>query len=142
MPLIVFALLIAAVMGGGASLAAQSALPGEPLWGFKTAVFEKLQQGADIAAIRTRLQEAKALSARGALDASARAEIRSNIAAHAAAIEKQITERAGKSDYVTAAALATNLQAALAEAAGTLDVRVLLDTASNLSAEVSAKVKQ
>jgi len=142
MPFIVIALMLAAVIGGGTSIAAQSALPGDALWGFKVVINERLQPSNDIAAIQTRLQEAKELSEQGKLNAKERADILSNIDEHAAAVEKQINNSRSIGDYTTAAALATNLQAALAGAAGVLDVRTMLDVASGLSAEANAKLKQ
>ena len=142
MPFIVIALMLAAVIGGGTSIAAQSALPGDALWGFKVVINERLQPSNDIAAIQTRLQEAKELSEQGKLNAKERADILSNIDEHAAAVEKQINNCRSIGDYTTAAALATNLQAALAGAAGVLDVRTMLDVASGLSAEANAKLKQ
>ena len=142
MPFIAIALLIAAAIGGGTSVAAQNALPGDALWGFKVVINERLQPGNDIAAIQTRLQEAKELSEQGKLNAKERADILSNIDEHAAAVEKQINNSRSIGDYTTAAALATNLQAALAGAAGVLDVRTMLDVASGLSAEANAKLKQ
>ena len=142
MPFIIIALILAAVIGGGTSIAAQSALPGDALWGFKVVINERLQPGNDIAAIQTRLQEAKELSEQGKLNAKERADILSNIDEHAAAVEKQINNSRSIGDYTTAAALATNLQAALAGAAGVLDVRTMLDVASGLSAEANAKLKQ
>jgi len=134
--------MLAAVIGGGTSIAAQSALPGDALWGFKVVINERLQPSNDIAAIQTRLQEAKELSEQGKLNAKERADILSNIDEHAAAVEKQINNSRSIGDYTTAAALATNLQAALAGAAGVLDVRTMLDVASGLSAEANAKLKQ
>ena len=143
MPFIGIALLLAAVIGGGTSIAAHSALPGDALWGFKTEVLERLRRGDDIAAIQTRLQEAQGLAAQGRLNTKIQAELVSNITAHAAAAEKQITESESRGDYAAASAIATNLQAALAKGTpGALDLRALLDTASRLSAEASAKAKQ
>ena len=141
MPFIIIALILAAVIGGGTSFAAQNALPGEPLWGFKTEVLERLQPGDDIVAIQTRLQEAKTLSARGKLNTAVREKITANITAHAAVVEKQIIENENKGDYAAASTVATNLQAVLAKGAPTLDLRSALDAAAALSAEVSAKLK-
>ncbi len=143
MPFVVIAILLAAVMGGGVSLAAQDALPGDALWSFKVGVVERLQHGADIAAIQTRLQEAEALATQGKLNTSAQAKLVSNITAHAAVVVVRITDRIGAGDYASAASIATNLQATLAKgASGALDLHSLLDTASNLSAEASEKAKQ
>ena len=143
MPFIVIALLLSAAIGGGVSVVAQSALPGDMLWSFKTEVLERLHSGDDISAIQTRLQEAEELAAQGKLNTEIQAKLVSNITAHAAAAEKQITESESRGDYAAASAIATNLQAALAKGTpGALDLRALLDTASRLSAEASAKAKQ
>lgn len=141
MPFIVTALILAAAIGGGMSVVAQSALPGELLWGFKTGVVERLQPGSDIAAIQTRLQEATALATQGKLTEAARVELVANIAAHAAATEKQMADNERKGDYASAADVAVRLQATLAGASGVLDLRQMLDAASQLSAEASEKAK-
>src|SRR3989338_8656509 len=143
MPFIGIALLLAAVIGGGTSFAAQSALPGDALWKFKTEVFGRLRQSDTVVAIQPRLQEAQELAAQGKLTTKMQAELVSNITAHAAAAEKQIIESESRGDYAAASAIATNLQAALAKGTpGALDLRALLDPASRLSAEASAKAKQ
>lgn len=153
MPFITIALLIAAALGGGASVAAQNSLPGDSLWNFKVQVNERIAETVavgnkakadwDISAAQERLDEAAGLSAKGKLDAGAQAKIQGNFDAHAKAIAERVAALQSEGDYVAAADVAARFQAMLAkEARGVLDIRASLDSASTLSAEASAKVKQ
>lgn len=142
MPFIIVAMALAAVIGGGASVAAKNALPGDALWSFKTMIVEPLQADGDSDVIRKRIKEAEKLANQGRLGANARAELISHITAHTLSAEKQINNKWKNGEYTAAATLATNLQTALVQAAGILDIRALLDTASSLSEKVNATVKQ
>ena len=150
MPFIVIALLLAAAIGGGTSLAAQRALPGDALWGFKVGVNEnieaalategKAQADFDIGAIQARLDEASKLAASGQLDANAQADVEINFDAHAKSVAEQIAKLQERGDYATAADVAARFQAVLGKQTSSgLDVRTALDAANILSAEASAK---
>jgi len=140
MPFIAIALLIAAAIGGGTSVAAQNALPGDALWGFKVGVNENIQAALaaegkaqadfDIAAIKSRLKEAGELSANAKLDAGAQADIEANFESHAKSVMKQIEKLQAKGDYSEAADVAVRLQAAIASQASGL---------SNATAQVEAR---
>ena len=166
MPFIAIALLVAAALGGGVSVAANNSLPGDALWGFKTAVNENVraalaigaeaQADWDISAAATRLAEAKELAAKGELNAEAQAALTANIQRHAEHLENIVAklQAAGKADV--AADIAARFQAQLAQrhsaiASASQDssvqasiapflsqVRSTLDAAANLSASASA----
>lgn len=168
MPLIAVALIIAAALGGGTAVAAQSSLPGDPLWNFKTAVNEGVQgalaQGDeakanwDITVAADRLSEAKELAAQGQLDAKAQADIEANFDAHAKDVAALVAklEQDGKSDV--AAQIATRFQTTLAKGAADVSasatttaeadiapllaaVRGTLDDAASLSAQAAANAQ-
>ena len=152
MPFIAIALLIAAALGGGASVAARSALPGDALWNFKVQVNERIAETAavgdkakaaqDIEFAQARLDEATKLAAEGRLNAGAQADIQANFDAHAEAVAERVAALQAQGEYAAAADVAARFQAVLAKgASGALDLRTQLETASNLSAEASAKVK-
>jgi len=95
MPFIITALLLASVIGGAASIAAQSALPGDTLWHFKTGINERMQSALvpdgkvqanfDIGIIETRIQESKKISGDAERVAVVKSVMEKNIAAHATA---------------------------------------------------------
>jgi hypothetical protein len=169
MPFIALAIVLAAALGGGTSIAAQNALPGDALWGFKVGVNEniraaiaaegKSQANWDIIALETRLDEAEKLAAEGKLNAETQATLEANYNAHVHSVSAQIAKLEEKGDYAAAADVAARFQAAvashasgLAEAQAHADihaqdvlanvlskVHATLDSASTLSAEASAK---
>lgn len=153
MPFILLALGIAAAIGGGTSLAAQNALPNEALWVFKVSVNEtmqaalaaegKAQADFDIAAIETRLTEARELAAQTKLTTQTQDRIKANFEIHAKSVAAQITALTNAGDFAVAADIAARFQATLAkEAEGALDIRTALDEASRLSADTNEKAKQ
>lgn len=169
MPFIAIALVLAAALGGGVSVASQNALPGDALYGFKISVNENIQgtlafddkSKADfnIAKAEARLEEAAKLSAEGRLDANAQARIEQNFDAHAKNTATLIVKLQEKGDYAAAADVAARFQASVAKQASALAhakatanaegentltilvnrVHATLDIASDLSAEASAK---
>lgn len=168
MPFIAIALLLAAAIGGGTSVAAQNALPGDALWGFKVGVNEsvgaalapsgKAQADFDIAAMESRMKEATTLAANGKLSADAKADVETNFEAHAKSVQAEIAKLEDSGDYSGAADVAARFQAAVATHASALadangsataevkanlgdliaKVRGTLDAASTLSAKASA----
>lgn len=148
MPFIAIALLIAAALGGGASVAAQNSLPGDALWGFKVGINEnieaalaaegKAQADFDIAAIETRMNEASRLAADGRLDAGAQAQIEANFDAHAASVQAQIERLQVKGDYSGAADVAARFQATVAAHASALaGAKANASANTNASAQAS-----
>ena len=150
MPFITFMLIVAAFMGGTVSVAAQSALPDDPLWNFKVGVNERLDAALtpdglqranfDIAVIDVRIKEAKMLMSDGRPHAAAEAKLESNFNGHAKSVERQIALLDSAGDYAAAADVAARYQAVLARSVpGPLDLQATLDKASTLSAEAAAK---
>lgn len=171
MPIIAIALLIAAALGGGVSAAAQSSLPGDALWGFKTTVNENVQ-GAfaagdeakanwDISVASARLDEAQKLAAQGKLNAQAQADITANLDEHAQDVADRIAKLQADGKASTAAQLAARFQAALANRSSAVaqasaglkadaqaevepflaGVRGTLDAAANLSADATVQAE-
>lgn len=146
MPFIAIALIIAAAIGGGTSVAAQNALPGDALWGFKVGVNEnvraalapegKAQADFDISAIETRMEEASKLAAEGRLDASAQADLEANFGAHAQNVKKQVEKLQAKGDYSAAADVAARFQATVAAHASGL-----AEAQSHVSGNASANAQ-
>ncbi len=152
MPFIVTALLLASVIGGAASIAAQSALPGDTLWSFKTGINERMQSALvpdgkvqanfDIGIIETRIQESKKISGDAERVAVVKSAMEKNIAMHANSALRQITKLQNSGNYISAADAASRLQAALAKnTPEVLNLRSMLDTASRLSEEASKKAE-
>ncbi|MBI2023630.1 hypothetical protein HYT01_03655 [Candidatus Giovannonibacteria bacterium] len=92
------ALIIALLIGGGTSFAAQSALPGDILYPIKvnvneevrgwTALTAEAQTEWDVQRIERRLSEAEELSAEGKLNAETRSEIETQFEKHAEKFKK------------------------------------------------------
>jgi hypothetical protein len=91
------ALVLVIGLSGGTAFAAQSALPGNPLYAIKININEKVQTAlattpqakAEVNAqiATTRLEEAETLASTGKLDATTTAELASNFAQHAEAAQ-------------------------------------------------------
>ncbi len=152
MPFITIALLIAAALGGGASVAAQNSLPGDALWGFKVGVNENIQAALaadgkaqadfDIGAIETRMKEAATLSSEARLTADVRADIESNFDAHVKSVQEQVAKLEAKGDYSAAADVAARFQATIASNASVLsDAGAKTESSAEASAEVKASVR-
>jgi hypothetical protein len=168
MPLIAIALIVAAALGGGVSVAANSSLPGDALWGFKTSVNENVE-GAfamsdeakanwDISVAAERLDEAQKLESEGKLTASAQTALTANFDSHAQDVSSRVAKLQAAGNTAAAADVATRFQATVAQHASAVvqanttanadaqasiapfltDVRSTLDTAANLSASTSA----
>ena len=146
MPFIAIALIVAAALGGGTSFAAQSALPGDALWGFKVGVNEnvraalaaegKAQADFDLSAIEERMREAAALAAKGRLNAEVQADIQGNFGAHAESVQKQILRLQEKGDYAAAADVAARFQATVATHATALaNAKARASTNANANAQ-------
>ena len=152
MPLIVITLLLASIIGGATSIAAQSALPGYALWHFKTGVNENMQSALipdgrvqadfDIGVIETRIQESEKINKSYQITDKVKSEVEKNIAEHANSALEQIIKLQKNGDYIDAADMASRLQAALAKyPASSLNLQNMVDTASKLSEEASEQAK-
>ncbi len=122
MPVIV-ALLVAALLGGGTSYAAQGALPGDTLYPVKTHVNEPVQEAlafstqakADVEAniAEERLSEAEKLAQRGTLSTTTAAQLAADFANHLQKSETNAHQLAGK-DPASAAETDSSLAARIA----------------------------
>jgi len=165
MPFIAIALVIAAALGGGTAYAAQSSLPGDALWNFKTAVNEGVQgltaqddvakANLDLSLASKRLDEAQELAHEGTLNAQARTQLTANFDAHAQNLTKLITKLEAEGKTTEAADIAAHWQAELAKSATDIrtsatttaeadvaplltSLRATLDDAATLSEDASA----
>lgn len=153
-------LVIAVVVGGGASFAAENSLPGDVLYGVKTGVNEKVMAAFATTAeakanfeARTagrRLEEMERLSAKGKVDANVAADLQENFQAHADRAELNMTEL----DSVSALEVASNFESSLRahseiftklQASETDDANVLASLSAKINNETNdvlrAKVK-
>lgn len=124
-PMPVFAVIavITLMVGGGTSLAAESALPGDTLYPVKVSVNEEVwgafaisdEAKARLAAnlAERRLQEATTLAAEGKLTAEAQAEIESRFNTHVEKFEAKANKLAAKGKANAAAELSSNLETSL-----------------------------
>ncbi|MDP3991606.1 MAG: DUF5667 domain-containing protein [Candidatus Colwellbacteria bacterium] len=124
-PMPVFAVIavITLMVGGGTSLAAESALPGDALYPVKVSVNEEVRGAfaiSDEAKARLaanlaerRLQEAATLAAGGKLTVEAQAEIESRFNAHVEKFEEKANKLAAKGKANAAAELSSNLEVSL-----------------------------
>lgn len=135
MPYIVItcALVIVAIIGGGISAAATHALPGDPLWNFKTTVNEEVESmvalsdtnKTDIAIARAknRIDEARTLAQQGKLDADTQSLLTEHFDDHVREVSSDIVTLQAKGEQGNAATLATKFQTMLAD-----QVESIIDT--------------
>jgi hypothetical protein len=165
MPIIAIAIVIAAALGGGTAFAAQSSLPGDALWNFKTSVNEnvegafaqntKAKADLDLKLATKRLDEAQQLATDGSLNSQARADLEANFDLHAKDLATLIAKLQTDGHASDAASIAAHFQAQLAKHASDIrasatstassevepllkSLRATLDDAATLSAETSS----
>lgn len=110
-------------VSGGASLAAESALPGDLLYPVKVGINEEVRAVVSFSAetkanwdtrrLERRLEEAEKLAHKKEFNAEARANIEKNFEAHAERVEKRITEFESKGKADAAADLSSNFEVSL-----------------------------
>ena len=125
MPFIAIALIVAAAIGGGASVAAEHSLPGEALWGFKVHVNENVRAAlstsaearanANLEAARERLSEAQTLAAQSKLSADLGTKIETNFESRADAVAENIAKLEADGRFEVAADVAARFQAMVAQ---------------------------
>ncbi len=140
MPAII--VIIALVLGGGASVAAEQATPGSLLYPVKVNINEgvigalsfsaKAKADWDVRVTERRLEEAEELSAEGKLDADARAQIEENFQAHADRVHERISDFQARSDFNSAADVTANFVTSLRAHEAILE-RLALEHASEAS---------
>lgn len=122
-PTMTIMLIIALLVGGGASASAEGALPGEILYPIKVAVNEqvvgwlsfseeaKAKWEAKIAG--RRLEEAEELSSKQRLDADAKTEIEARFKAHADRVAVGIDKLEAEENFEAASEVASNFEVSL-----------------------------
>lgn len=92
-------IIIALLLGGGVSVAAEGALPGSVLYPVKVGINEEVRSAFavgenqvrwDMRRVERRISEARELAERGRLDAEVRAKIEARLSAHAEEFEKNM----------------------------------------------------
>lgn len=119
----VIALIIALLVGGGTSFAAQGTLPGDILYPIKVSVNEEVrgwiaisdeaQAKWDARRAEKRLEEAEELAAQGRLDAQTSADIESRFEGHAEAFGRQAEKIEAKQKTSVALEVHSNFEASL-----------------------------
>src|SRR3989338_8512154 len=153
-------LILALMLGGGTSFAAQNALPGDALYPVKVRVNEKLESmtawGPD-ANLRLearlageRLIEAEKLSQKGELNAQVKNELKAEFAAHASKAEKMLSEIKANAGAEAGLEEESNFESSLAVhhlVLGTLsksdaeDKDTLADLANAVNARLAARAE-
>lgn len=116
-------LVLALMIGGGFSAAAQNSLPNDPLYPIKIDVNEKVEGWLAISSeakaqwqatlMERRLQEAEKLAAKGELDADTRAKIEVNFEEHAEKVQDHIAEIKNQDEVEAGADLSSRLESSL-----------------------------
>lgn len=144
-------LLIAVVIGGGASVAAESSLPGELLYGLKTQVNERVMGALAIGAeadakfearlAEKRLEEMERLSAKGKVETSVAASLQERFETHADNAEALFAELEGEAALEVASNFESTLRAH-SEIIASLRARESDDAAilASLSAKILGKI--
>ncbi len=127
MPFIAIGIAALLAIGGGASVAANSSVPGDALYGLKIGVNEKIEAALSFSeesraeehleAIAERHAESKKLETEGKLSAEAKASLNANIDAHARAFATALANVKASGNAEATAQLEAKLQAALKAAA-------------------------
>ncbi|TAK05671.1 hypothetical protein EPO33_00795 [Patescibacteria group bacterium] len=118
----IIAIIIALVLGGGVSVAANTSLPGDVLHPIKVQVNERVRVGLSVSAEAKagtngeiaveRLNEAERLAVDGRLDGQTRAQVETNFSDHAGRVQALIDDLED-ADVRAAADIASNLETSL-----------------------------
>ncbi len=116
-------LIVALLLGGGTSFAAQSSLPGDTLYPIKVSVNESVRSFVSFSAegkasvqaghALNRLEEAEELAASGSLSADARAQIKENFKLHADRVRERIAAFEADGNFAAAANVSSEFEASL-----------------------------
>ena len=123
-PMPIYAVIaIIAILGGGTTVAAENSLPGDALYALKVGFNEEIRAtftfdteakaNWEIRRVERRLEEASELSAKGSLNADARAKIEENFAVHAEKVSARIEDMEARGNVESAADLASKFETSL-----------------------------
>ncbi len=142
-------LLIALMIGGGTSYAAEGAVPGDALYSLKTEVNEQVksaftvsnQAEAQLEArfAEERLVEAEKLAARGQLDEEASAQLSARLKTHYENAETRSEQAESEGDYESSAAVRASLEGAFrahADILANLNQNIKGNAGASLIAEI------
>ncbi len=142
----VFSLVAVLILGGGTSIAAQSALPNDALYNIKVNVNEEVRSwfhfGSESKAYYEtkrageRLEEAQKLAVMGKLDTEAKDKIQTNLKKHVESVKKEIATIEASNDLNTAINVSENFENSLKEHS-----KPLIEIESKRKAEKAEKVE-
>ncbi len=145
---ILASLVLAAVLGGGVSFAAENSLPGDALYPVKLYLNEEVRAvlatsveakaGWEARRAERRLEEAEKLAADGRLEAGQQARIEKNFERHAEKTQASIAKLEAEADVRAAAELSSRLETSLEAHSRILD---RLSVKSSLAKAVAVKAK-
>lgn len=154
MPVFAVIAVITLMVGGGTSLAAESALPGDALYPIKVSVNEEVRGALTISdeakarlaanLAERRLQEAATLAAEGKLTAEAQAEIESRFNAHVEKFEARANKLAAKGRANAAAELSSNLEASLkahSQILGSFEAEAEADADTDIDTDTRVEIR-
>lgn len=143
---IALAVLLIIVAGGGASFAAEGALPGDALYPVKVsfneevravlAISPKAKAEFELERLERRLDEAERLAAMGKLESEARIEIETRFETHAERARERITSLEFDDDIEAATEIGSNLEASLRA-----HERILKSLSSNIASGTEREVR-
>lgn len=152
------ALMLIVFLGGGTSLAANNALPGDALYAVKLKINEKLQSAVTVGAearahldaelAAKRLEEANRLAIEGSISADAKEQIEANFERLEDRVEAKIADLKARGDAEAAADVEARFESALAaharilaklEASGEANVRPIRDKVSAVLAVIESR---
>jgi hypothetical protein len=144
---IALAILLMVVAGGGASFAAEGALPGDALYPVKVsfneevravlAISPKAKAEFELERLGRRLDEAERLAAMGELETETRTELEIRFEAHAESARERIISLEFENDIEAATELGSNLEASLRA-----HERILQSLVASIASSTEREVKR
>lgn len=117
------AILIALILGGSFSYAAEGSLPGSPLYPIKVGINEEVRGWFTVSEeakarwesrrLERRLEEAEELALNGEISAEVKAKIEENFERHAEKVKSRIEEFESRNDFEAAADVSSNFETSL-----------------------------
>ena len=140
-------LIIALLVGGGVSYAAEGSLPGDAFYPVKVEVNERVRAWAAVSGeaktewqtrlVERRLEEAETLAAKNRLTTDTRSRIEANFERHAERVAKRITELEAKSEDAAAADISSKFETSLRTHTAILErLNASADTETSVQAEI------
>lgn len=149
-PTMAMALVIAILFGGGVSLGAEKALPGDTLYPVKVGINEEVRSWIaiseeskadwEVKRVERRLEEAEELATKGTFNDGARANLEAQFEAHAEKVKNRIEKLETKKNFNAAVDVSSKFEKSLKEHEKRLN-KLKIETESKNSELESIKVK-